>query len=98
MNYLSESLSEPHGLYDLGPAYNWKLPELGIFNINFLIADVTYVVSGTITTFSQVGLAVCSIYDRHALLAKGSGKSEEFKHFNGFFSYFLLGYNEQDLF
>ena len=34
-------------------------------------------------------LLVWIIYDRKALFAKGSRKSEEFKHFNGFFSYFL---------
>ena len=34
-------------------------------------------------------LAAWSIYDRKALFAKGSSKSEEFKRFNGFFLYFL---------
>ena len=31
----------------------WKLPGLGKSNVNFLIADVTYFVSGTMITFSQ---------------------------------------------
>ena len=34
-------------------AYIWKLPELGIYNVIFLIADVIQLVSGTMTTFSQ---------------------------------------------
>ena len=29
-----------------------------------------------------------TLYDRKALFAKGSRKSDEFKHPNGFFSYF----------
>ena len=37
----------------------------------------------------KTDLAVRSIYDRKALFVKGSRKSKEFKHLNGFFSYFL---------
>ena len=35
----------------------WKIPELGISSMNFLIADVIYLVSCTMITFSQGGAA-----------------------------------------
>ena len=35
----------------------WKLPGLGISNMNFLIANVIYFVSSTMITFSQGGAA-----------------------------------------
>ena len=39
------------------PGMFWKLPGLDISNMNFLIADVIWFVSGTMITFSQGGAA-----------------------------------------
>ena len=43
----------------------------------------------SVLLLSQSLLAVRSICDGKALFSKGSRESEEFKHFNGLFSYFL---------
>ena len=46
----------------------------------------------------KVVLAVRNINDRKTLFAKGSRKSEEFKHFKWFLFIFLTACNEQSLF
>ena len=56
------------------------------------------IMSDSIHPLSHRLLAVLNIFDLKALFAKGSRKSEEFKHFNVFFFVFLLAYNEQGLF
>ena len=55
---------EPHGFTCSEPCFAhikrhifWKLPGLGISNMNFLIVDVIQFVSGTMITFSQGGAA-----------------------------------------
>ena len=54
---------------------------------NFLIFYKTKVSIGHFVTITYFVKRI--IYDHKALFAKRSWESEEFKHLNGFFSYFL---------